>query len=156
MAASPAPRAVAVSSISSLGPYDEALVALCLSGDEAGATAAAGGKDPLALYGSAKHALNRWARRASCEARWAGAGIVLNVVAPGVIDTPAAAWLLATPELREASVARTPLKVAFPGPAERMAELLAWCVSADNALMTGQVLFADAGFEALARGDQRW
>lgn len=161
LAGTEAPRAVAVSSISSLGPFDDELVEACLRGDEATATAIARGaidrgKRPLDLYGSAKRALNRWVRAAACEARWGGAGIALNVVAPGVIDTPAAAYLLSNPDLRHQLGQRAPLKAAYPGRPEQMAALLAWCVSAENALMTGQVVFADAGFEALARGEAAW
>ena len=105
LAASPAPRAVMVSSIASLAPTDPALVEACLSVDERAATAAAraalaAGKAPLDLYGSAKHALNRWCRRVASEPQWAGAGIPLNVIAPGVIDTPAAAPILSDPDRR--------------------------------------------------------
>jgi NAD(P)-dependent dehydrogenase (short-subunit alcohol dehydrogenase family) len=156
---SAAPRAVAVSSISSLGPFDDGLVEACLQGDEAAVTATArdalaAGKPPLVLYGSAKRALNRWVRAAACEARWAGAGIGLNVVAPGMIDTPAAAHVLSNPELRDQVGRHIPMKASYPGRPEQMASLLAWCVSEDNALMVGQVLFADAGFEAQARRGQ--
>jgi len=159
--ASPAPRAVVVSSISSLGPTDPALVDVCLAGDEAAARAAGeaaltAGKSALDLYGSAKRALTRWCRRAASAPQWGGAGITLNVVAPGVIDTPAAAYLLSDPELRARMGAMTALRGAYPGSSEAMAALLAWCVSAENALMTGQVIFADAGFEVRARGEQTW
>jgi len=158
LASSPAPRAVAVSSISSLGPLDPGLVRACLDGDEAAAVEAgrdaiAAGKEALELYGSAKHALNRWCRRAAAGPLWAGAGIALNVVAPGVIDTPAAAYILADPDLDARMAGMTPLKGAHPGRPEQMAAALAWCVSADNALMTGQVLFVDGGVECRARGE---
>jgi len=157
--ASPAPRAVVVTSISSLGPTDPALVDACLAGDEAAASAAADaelatGKSALDLYGSAKHALTRWCRREARGPQWAGGGIPLNVVAPGIIDTPAAAYILSDPELRARMGAMIPLRDAYPGPPEAMAALLAWCVSPENSLMTGQVLFADAGFEVLRRGEQ--
>jgi enoyl-[acyl-carrier-protein] reductase (NADH) len=46
-----------------------------------------------------------------------------------------------------------PLRGAFPGRAEEAAAFLAWCTSAENSQMTGQVLYADAGFECLARGE---
>ena len=49
-----------------------------------------------------------------------------------------------------------PLRGAYPGSPEAMAALIAWCVSPENALMTGQVLFADAGFECLLRGEHSW
>ena len=159
--ASAAPRAVAVSSISSLGPTDPTLVEACVAGDEAaaiasGAEAIADGKSALDLYGSAKHALTRWCRRAAAGPQWAGAGIALNVVAPGIIDTPAAAYILSDPDLRAQMGAMIPLHAAYPGSPEAMAALLGWCVSSENNLMTGQVLFADAGFECQARGEKTW
>ena len=159
--ASPDPRAVVVSSISSLGPTDAALIEVCMAGDEAAAVAAgddaiAGGKSALDLYGSAKHALTRWCRRAARGPQWAGAGIPLNVVAPGVIDTPAAAYILSDTERRAQMGAMVPLNASYPGSPEAMAALLGWCVSAENNLMTGQVLFADAGFECQARGEKTW
>ena len=53
----------------------------------------------VGLYGNAKNALNCWCRRAAISAEWAGAGIPLNVVAPGFIDTPAAKYILSNPGL---------------------------------------------------------
>jgi len=161
LATSAAPRAVAVSSISSLGPTDPVLIEACLTGDEAAANAAAdaalaAGKSALDLYGSAKHALTRWCRRAASGAQWAGAGILLNVAAPGIIDTPAAAYILSDPDLTAQMSAMIPLRGAYPAPPEAMAALLAWLASPENALMTGQVLFADAGFEVQARGERSW
>jgi NAD(P)-dependent dehydrogenase (short-subunit alcohol dehydrogenase family) len=58
------------------------------------------GKAPVDLYGSAKHALNCWCRRVAAKPQWDAAGIPLNVVAPRVIDTPAAAWILSDPDTR--------------------------------------------------------
>jgi NAD(P)-dependent dehydrogenase (short-subunit alcohol dehydrogenase family) len=161
LVSSAAPRAIAVSSISSLGPTDPALVDVCLTMDEPAAIATsrdsiAAGKDPLALYGSAKHALNRWCRRRAAEADWAGAGIALNVIAPGIIDTAAAAYILSTPAIFEELGRRVPLRGAYPGRPEQLAALVAWCVSPANCLMTGQVLFADGGFECQARGETVW
>jgi NAD(P)-dependent dehydrogenase (short-subunit alcohol dehydrogenase family) len=160
LAASSAPRAAIVSSISSIGATDPALVEACLALDEAAARtaseAAIAADRGLSLYASAKCALNRWCRRAAVTAPWAGEGILMNTVAPGVIDTPAAAWILESPEARAEMMRRTPLAAAWPGRPEQMAALLAWCVGPENALMTGQVLFADGGVECLARGDLSW
>src|SRR5580704_14532370 len=112
LAASAAPRAVAVSSISSMRPAPAGLVEACLAMDEEAAVAAAwrayeagelGNADdgmpdaaqaPLALYGAAKQALQRWCRKVAPTEAWAGAGITLNVVALGFYDTPAAAYVL--------------------------------------------------------------
>jgi NAD(P)-dependent dehydrogenase (short-subunit alcohol dehydrogenase family) len=108
------------------------------------------------LYSSAKRALNRWCRRVAVTSDWAGAGILLNVVAPGFIDTPAAQYILTDPEGRAQMDRLVPLPAAKPGRASEMAAMLAWCVGAENALMTGQILFVDGGLECLARGEQYW
>ena len=158
---SAAPRAVMVSSIASMSPADPRIVEACLNLDEPAAIAAArdaiaAGKGPLDLYGSAKHALNCWCRRAAVKPEWAGAGIPLNVVAPGFIDTPAAAYILSDPERRATAGRMVPMRGAYPGRPEQMAALLAWCVSPENSLMTGQILFADGGVECSSRGERSW
>ncbi|WP_036567133.1 SDR family oxidoreductase [Nocardia sp. BMG51109] len=161
LARSPAPRAVAVSSTSSLEPADERIVRACLDGDEAAAVAylaadpSAGGA--TGGYGIAKRALNRWVRTAAPTAEWAGSGIALNIVAPGVVDTPAAAWILADDETRKAVETAAPQPFGgFPGRPEWVAELLCWLAGPDNRFVTGQVIFADGGSEAAVVGDRRW
>jgi NAD(P)-dependent dehydrogenase (short-subunit alcohol dehydrogenase family) len=155
LAGSAAPRAVVISSVSSPGSPDVDLVRACQAGDEDAAKAlgaAAAGREGLNLYGSAKHALNRWCRRVAVGSDWAGAGIPLNVIAPGVFHTPAAAWILDDPAARAEMMARVPLPSVRPGRPQELAALVGWCASAENSLMTGQVLFADGGLECLARG----
>jgi NAD(P)-dependent dehydrogenase (short-subunit alcohol dehydrogenase family) len=155
---SAAPRAVAVSSIASLRPPHDAIAAACLRRDESTAirlgrqVIAADAEAPLTLYGSAKHALQIWCRSQAATPEWAGAGILLNVVALGFYDTPAAAYVLSNPDSRAAAAQLVPLRGAFPGRPAEAASLLAWCVSADNAQLTGQILFADGGFECSVRG----
>ena len=149
------------------------LVEACLSMDEPAAIAAArtafdaGRLDrtrqnplpanvqaPLDLYGAAKQALQLWCRRVAVGPQWAGAAIPLNVVALGLFDTPAAAHVLSDPDSRAAMGRRIPLRGAYPGRPEEAAAILAWCVSAENSQMTGQILFVDGGFECLARGER--
>ncbi len=172
MTASEAPRAVAVSSISSLRTHPPKLIEACLAMDEQAAVTTAwrayeagdlGGADnllpdaaqaPLMLYGAAKAALQCWCRRAAPTEAWAGAGITLNVVALGFYETPAAAYVLDNPELRAASAALTPLRGSFPGRPEAAAALIAWLASADNSQMTGQILYADGGMECRARAGE--
>ena len=108
------------------------------------------------LYANAKHALNRWCRRVAVRPDWADAAIPLNVVAPGFIDTPAAAYILSDPNSRAAMAQMVPMRAAFPGRPEQMAAILAWCVGPENSLMTGQILFVDGGAEALLRGENSW
>jgi NAD(P)-dependent dehydrogenase (short-subunit alcohol dehydrogenase family) len=110
----------------------------------------------LDLYGCAKVALNRWCRKVAVKSSWAGAGITLNVVGPGFIDTPAAAYILSDPDRSAAAARLVPMRGAFPGRPEQMAAILAWCVSPENSLMTGQILFVDGGAECLARGERSW
>ena len=158
---SPAPRAVMVSSIASLSQPIRRIVEACLNMDEPAATAAAkdaiaAGKGPLDLYGNAKIALNSWCRRVAGKPEWAGAGIPLNVIAPGFIDTPAAAYILSDPERSAAAGKMVPMRGAYPGRPEQMAAMLAWCVSPENSLMTGQILFVDGGCECLLRGERSW
>jgi NAD(P)-dependent dehydrogenase (short-subunit alcohol dehydrogenase family) len=162
---SAAPRAVAVSSIGSLVASRTDLVDACLAGDEAAALAIARTvRDDAAqpgahaltvtelVYGNAKLALNRWCRSVAAGGDWAGAGILLNVVALGVYETPAAAFILNNPERRRSLQDLTPLRGAFPGRPQDAAALLSWLVSPENTQLTGQVLFADGGFECGIRG----
>jgi NAD(P)-dependent dehydrogenase (short-subunit alcohol dehydrogenase family) len=172
LANSPAPRAVAVSSISSLRGTPAEIVEKCLEMDEPGAIAAArtaveqgrlgshrtsdlpaGAESSLDLYGAAKQALQCWCRRVAPTEEWAGAGIILNAVALGFYDTSAAAYVLSNPRLRASMAASAPLRGSFPGRPEEAAALLAWCVSPENSQMTGQILFADGGYEARLRRD---
>jgi NAD(P)-dependent dehydrogenase (short-subunit alcohol dehydrogenase family) len=171
LASSPAPRAVAVSSIASLRAARPGIVEACLRGDEPAAIAV--GRDALDqakrngsvasalpeaievaldLYGNAKRALQLWCRTVAVQPQWAGAGIPLNVAALGVFDTPAAAQLLSHRESRAALERSVPLRGAFPGRPEEAAAILAWCVSPENSQMLGQILFVDSGFECRARG----
>jgi NAD(P)-dependent dehydrogenase (short-subunit alcohol dehydrogenase family) len=170
LAGSAAPRAVAVSSVASLREPFSPLIEACLAGDEAKALDAArrladerlrapasdnampaAAQIPLDLYGNAKQALQLWCRRAAATAPWAGEGVVLNVVALGFYDTPAAAYVLSNPQARAAVAPLVPLKGAFPGRADEAAELLAFLVSAENSQVTGQIIFADGGIESKAR-----
>jgi NAD(P)-dependent dehydrogenase (short-subunit alcohol dehydrogenase family) len=82
---SEAPRAVAVSSITSVHPYDPQLLNVLLDGSEENALARAG--EANYVYATTKRALSRWIRRNAINAEWAGAGIPLNAVAPGLVRT---------------------------------------------------------------------
>jgi NAD(P)-dependent dehydrogenase (short-subunit alcohol dehydrogenase family) len=78
------------------------------------------------------------------------------VIAPGFVDTPAAAYILSDRERSAAAERMVPMRGAYPGRPEQMAAVLAWCVSPENSLMTGQVLFVDGGVECSARGERSW
>ena len=158
LSSSDAPRAVVVSSTSSLAPASSRVLRACADGDEAAATAMVDA-DPVlreSAYGIAKRALNGWVRRTAPTPGWAGARIPLNAVAPGVVDTPAAAWILEDHEARSAIEAAAPQPLGFPGRPEWVGHLLSWLVSPQNRFVTGQVIFADGGIEAQMVGDRQW
>ncbi|MFH8404227.1 SDR family oxidoreductase [Streptomyces sp. NPDC018019] len=154
------PRAVVVSSVASLHPYDTAIVDAALAGDEPAAVAAAQaavdrGEGHL-IYGSSKAALARWIRRTAPAADWAGAGIPLNAVAPGTVVTPMTAPMLADPDTRQVVDASVPMPLHGHARPEQAAALLTWLTSPENTHVTGQVVFLDGGADAVLRGDRTW
>lgn len=90
------------------------------------------------------------------SADWAGQGIPLNAVAPGVIDTPAADYITKDPTVRAAIEERSPQPLGFPGRPEWVAELLYWLASPENHFVTGQIVFCDGGADASMIGDRMW
>ncbi len=160
LAGSDAPRAVGVASMATLFPVDQALVDLMLAGDEPGALARAeeiaSGETGALIYSSTKVAFARWLRRNAPSPAWAGAGIPLNAIAPGVIRTPMTDQLLETPEGREQLAQMVPMPLnGFADPIV-CAYLLAWLTSPENSHLCGQVVFVDGGSDAVIRGDSTW
>ena len=160
LATSDAPRAVGIASMASLHPVDDELVAAMEAGDEAAALAraeavAAGGTGGT-IYASTKKAFAQWIRRAATTPDWAGAGIPLNAIAPGVIVTPMTAPLLETEEGREQIRQGVPMPLNGFADAVVPARLLAWLVSEENSHLCGQVVFVDGGSDAVIRGDSTW
>lgn len=149
------PRAATISSIASVQAIDEAIVTACTAGDEDEATRAAEGKGPL-VYGSTKRALSRWVRRNAPTPEWAGAGITLNAVAPGVVRTPMTAPLLADPTWHAIVDDAVPMPLGGYAEPEEIAALLDWLTSADNSKTTGQVIFIDGGADVVLRGEDVW
>ncbi|WAX56365.1 SDR family oxidoreductase [Jatrophihabitans cynanchi] len=160
LAAGNDPRAALISSVSSVHPTDEALVAACLAQHEVAARRRS--EELLAeqawalLYSSSKAALARWVRRAAITPEWAGAGIALNAVGPGVVLTPMSGELMNDPVMKPIMDAAVPMPLNGYAPAEAVAAPLAFLVSPANTHVTGQVLFVDGGAEATLRGDTIW
>jgi len=155
------PRAVLVSSSASFLPFDEAIVEACLAGDESRARthASSATRDEAitrqgAIYAASKRALTRWIRRNAPRAEWAGAGILLNGVSPGLVVTPMTAPLLATEEGRKVLGQAVPRAVSNPADPRDLALLIAFVASADNRYLVGQVPYCDGGTDVLMRGDE--
>lgn len=158
LARSDAPRAVATTSAALLQDVDDTLVARCLAGDETQAVASVEEQalGPVRTYASTKRALSRWIRARSVEPAWAGEGIALNAVAPGVVRTPMTEPLLADPATADLLLELVPMPLGGVADATEVAVLLAFLASADLGAVTGQVVFADGGGECLQRGDDPW
>ncbi|MEV0083650.1 SDR family oxidoreductase [Saccharopolyspora sp. NPDC050642] len=156
LAAAEQPRAAVVGSIAGTQPVDQAVIDACLRDDEQAALerarAAVEGGAGSRLYPSSKSALAQWLRRVAVTADWAGAGIPLNAVAPGVVLSPMAAPLLADEAMKKVMDEAVPMPLngyAEPGV---IAAALGWLISAGNTHMTGQVIYVDGGAEATLRG----
>jgi NAD(P)-dependent dehydrogenase (short-subunit alcohol dehydrogenase family) len=154
LAGSPAPRAVAVSSITSVHPFDQQLLDAMLDGTEDQALSRA--KTAPFAYATTKRALSRWIRRTAVSEDWAGAGIPLNAIAPGLVRTELLERLFADPATKDRINAGSPMPLGGPYPPVAAAELLAWVTSEENGHMTGQTIFIDGGADVVLRGDSTW
>jgi NAD(P)-dependent dehydrogenase (short-subunit alcohol dehydrogenase family) len=148
-----------VSSFASITPGDDALIAALDASDEAAALARAAEIAALPgslIYSSSKAAFAKWVRRASVTDAWAGAGIPLNAIAPGVVATPMMSAALSSQEGRDAVTAAVPMPLNGFSDAIVQARMLAWLASAENTHLCGQVIFVDGGSDASIRGDSIW
>ncbi|WP_141582187.1 SDR family oxidoreductase [Actinomadura sp. WMMA1423] len=156
LARAEAPRAAVVGSIAGTHPVDDAVVRACLAGDEPAAleaaakvVAAGGGYQ---TYPSSKAALARWLRRECVTPEWAGAGIPLNAIAPGVVKTPMTVPLFEDEAMLQVMNEAVPMPLNGYADPEVIAEALRWLLSPANTHMTGQVVYVDGGAEATLRG----
>ncbi len=162
LAKSSSPRVAMPSSVASLLPNSPELVEAMLSGDESNALKIAQGlvdqgrEEAGLIYGSTKRAISRWVRRESIKPEWAGAGIAINAVGPGIVETPMVGKLLATEESRAATDALIPMPLNHHLKPRQVAYLLAWLTSEENSHVTGQTIYIDGGSDALLRGDNIW
>lgn len=154
LAAGDRPAAVAVSSNSTTCqpgvPLD--VVDLCLAGDETAARAAADTATALMAYPASKLAIARWARRHAPTPEWAGAGITLNVVAPGAVETPMLQATRDDPAIGR-FVDEFPVPVGRKGTAGELAAFVQFLLGPDARFLCGSVLFVDGGTDALLRPD---
>lgn len=94
---------------------------------------------------AAKAGVEGMARAAA--ATYAPRNVRINAVAPGLVETPLAAKLLATEATRKASVAMHPLRRI--GRPEDVARAVAWLLDPASDWVTGQVLPVDGGLSSV-------
>lgn len=151
------PRVAIISSMSSLQPNFPPLVDALLANDEDKAVAlAADAPAANLIYASSKRAISRWVRREAPGADWAGAGIPLNAVGPGIVITPMTAPLLADPQQAAFVDLMVPMPLHGHQQPESVANLLIWLTSVENTHVTGQTIYVDGGADVVLRGEDAW
>lgn len=146
------PAAVAISSNSTtaMPGLRVELTQLLLDGDPTEAIAHADKIGSPDTYPASKLAVAHWVRRHAPTSDWAGAGITLNAVAPGKVETA----MLAE---GRADATYGPMIDAFPVPVGRSAQpdelaaLIAFLLGPDARFLCGSVLFCDGGTDAQLR-----
>jgi NAD(P)-dependent dehydrogenase (short-subunit alcohol dehydrogenase family) len=148
----PGGAAVAISSNSTTVqpavPAD--LVEALLRGDEELSAQIADSRGSLVAYPATKLAVAHWVRRKATGPEWAGAGLRLNAIAPGMIDTPMVAGMRADPEAGPL-LDMLPIPVGRPGRPQEIAALVDLLLGPDGAFFCGSVVFCDGGSDALLR-----
>jgi NAD(P)-dependent dehydrogenase (short-subunit alcohol dehydrogenase family) len=116
--------------------------AVILSGSGSGSKGFAG----LTVYNATKAAIRSLARTWTTEL--ASRGIRVNVVSPGVIDTPAIhAFLRSAPEMESVLTQMTPLgRIGAP---EEVARTVLFLASNESSFIAGVELFVDGGVMAV-------
>lgn len=110
-----------------------------------GSIAGLAGQPPRNAYGAAKAGLMMMTRNLACE--WASAGLRVNTVAPGYIETPAVLALRDAGRAPfEAVIRRTPM--GRLGTPEEVARAILFLASPAASYVTGATLSIDGGWSA--------
>jgi NAD(P)-dependent dehydrogenase (short-subunit alcohol dehydrogenase family) len=126
------------------------LVDLFLAHDETSALVMADLVGSMATYPASKMAVAYWVRGTATGPDWAGSGIRLNAIAPGLIETPMVDSMRAHPETGP-MLAMLPIPIGRGGRAEEIAALVEFLLGPDSGYFCGSVLFCDGGSDALLR-----
>ena len=92
----------------------------------------------------------RWVRRHATAPAWAGRGVRLNAVAPGMVDTPLVAEGRADPTVGPL-LEMLPIPAGRPGRPEEIAAVVDLLLGPDGGFFCGSVVLVDGGSEAALR-----
>ena len=95
-----------------------------------------------AAYNASKAGVHHLTR--SLAAEWAGRGVRVNAVAPTYIETPLTRFGMYKPDLYRHWMAGTPMRRV--GQPDEIASVVHFLASNAASLMTGSIVFADAGY----------
>lgn len=126
------------------------LVAALLAHDEEGARTLADEAGSMVTYPASKLALAHWVRAQATGDDWAGSGVRLNAIAPGMIETPMVTGMRADPEVGPL-LDMLPIPIGRPGRPEEIAALVEFLLGPDAGYFCGSVVFCDGGSDALLR-----
>lgn len=133
-------------------PTGDSFVQACLSGNEEEACEDIMGRDGHTAYAGSKRAITVWMRRKVVE--FAGRGIRINAVAPGITMTPLAEQVFADEEMGQLMKDfgdSVPLgATARP---EQIANTMLFMLSPQADFLAGSVFFVDGGSDAMMRPD---
>lgn len=143
--------AVVVGSVASIQPGadQQPIVELMLAGDESAALEAANqAGEPSMAYAGSKYAVSALVRRQVRD--WAKRGVRLNVVAPGVVETPLYQASTEDPRYGEAT-RKFVAPLGRGSQPQELAEVIRFLLSPQAGFIHGTVLFVDGGMDAMMR-----
>jgi NAD(P)-dependent dehydrogenase (short-subunit alcohol dehydrogenase family) len=153
LSAAEAPAAVCISSMAATtlpGGWPVELAEACLDGDEARARELGGHFGGLIAYPAAKAAVAWHVRREAVSAEWVGAGIRLNAVAPGMIETAMIAEGRQDPNY-SLLLEQVPIPLGRSGQPDEIASVITYLLGPDASFICGSIIFADGGTDAKLR-----